>query len=172
MVRLRRIEDRDRIFFVTTDLARGVAPLSPAERDLILEVLAAQRSPRSFSLFGYVLMPDHAHLLLAPREQTLPRILRDLKSKTGHEIARRRRTSGPIWQPRYFDNIIRRVRHFWGKLDYIHENPVQAGLVSAPEDWKWSSYAFYAKLGAVTVVPDAVDMPADTNALLWPAPWR
>src|SRR5437870_7769000 len=52
------------------------------------------------------------------------------------------------------------------------ENPVEAALVSEPEDWKWSSYRFYAKNGPVAVVPDTVDLPADKNALLWPAPWR
>ncbi len=172
MVRFRRIEDRDRIFFVTANVARGIRDFSPAERDIILHVLAAQRTPRTFLLFGYAIMPDHIHLLLTPREHTLIRVLRDLKSKTGYEIARRRRSSGPVWQPRYFDNIIRRVQHFWEKLEYIHQNPVEAALVSEPEDWKWSSYRFYAKTGPVAVVPDTVDLPADKNALLWPAPWR
>ncbi len=172
MVRLRRIEDRERIFFVTTDLARGVPRLSPAERDLILEIIATQRSFHGFLLLGYVVMPDHLHLLLAPQQQSLIRILRDLKSKTGYEIARRRHAPGPVWQARYFDHIIRRVRDFWEKLDYFHRNPVAAGLVPRPEDWKWSSHHSYAKTGAAPVVADLVSLPADENALLWPAPWR
>jgi len=172
VVRLRRIEDCDRIFFVTTDLARNVVALSPAECDLVLEALAVHHCPGNFLLLAYVVMPDHMHLLLAPQEQTLPQILRDLKSKSGHEIARRRSVPGPIWQPRYFDNIIRRVRHFWEKLDYIHQNPVEAALVGQPHEWKWSSYRFYARLGRVPIVPDPVDLPSDANALLWPAPWR
>ncbi len=62
MVRFRRIEDRDRIFFVTANVARGIRDFSPAERDTILDVLAAQRTPRTFLLFGYAIMPDHIHL--------------------------------------------------------------------------------------------------------------
>ncbi len=172
MVRFRRIGDSDRIFFRTTNLARGVPNLSAAERDLFLDIFSAQRTPARFLLFGYVVMPEHVHLLLAPREKTVIQIMRDLKSKTGFEIARRRRRSGPLWQERYFDNIIRRVNHFWEKFEYIHRNPVGARLVRRPEDWKWSSYRFYAKCGSVPIVPDPVDLPADGNALLWPAPWR
>lgn len=134
MVRLRRIENRDRFFFVTANLARGVPHLSPAERDLFIHVLASQRSPRTFQLFAYVVMPDHFHLLLVPQDRTLIQVMRDLKSKTGFAIAQRRHTPGRIWQPRYFDNIIRRVRDFWEKVDYIHQNPVAAGLVERPED--------------------------------------
>ncbi len=172
MVRVRRIAERDRIFFVTTNVARGVVPFSPAERDLVLAALGAQRTPRSFWLFGYVVMPDHLHLLLAPQERSLIRVLRDLKGKTGYEIGRRRCTSGPTWQPRYFDHIIRRVREFREKLEYIHQNPVQAGLVSQPGDWQWSSYRFYAKSGLAPVVPDNLNLPAEGSTLLWPAPWR
>ncbi len=97
MVRFRRIADRDRIFFLTTNLARQVPDLSPAERDLFLDILSAQHTPARFLLFGYVVMPEHVHLLLAPRAQTVIQIMRDLKSKRGFEIARRRRTSGPVW---------------------------------------------------------------------------
>ena len=85
MTRLRRIADRDRFFFVTTNLAKGVPQLSPSERDLLLEILDSQRE--RFWLFGYVVMPDHVHLLLTPRDKTLVQVMRDLKSKSGFEIA-------------------------------------------------------------------------------------
>jgi REP element-mobilizing transposase RayT len=64
MTRLRRIEDRDRIFFVTFNLGRGIQALSDAERDLILNTLAELRGPDDFALFGYVVMLEHVHLLL------------------------------------------------------------------------------------------------------------
>jgi hypothetical protein len=58
------------------------------------------------------------------------------------------RSTRGIRQRRYFDFIIRRVRDFWDKLEYIHQNPVIAGLANRPEDWSWSSYAAYAKCGS------------------------
>ncbi len=172
MTHLRRIEDRDRIFFITFNLERGVAPLSNSQRDTVLETLQALRGPGDFALYGYVIMPDHAHLLLWPRTVSLIRIMRDLKSRTGFAISKTRNTKGPIWQRSYFDFICRRTRDFSSKLDYIHNNPKSAELVREPQDWRWSSYRHYAKLGDAPLKPDFIDFSGDPNELLWPAPWR
>jgi putative transposase len=98
MTRLRRIEDRDRIFFVTFNLARRTTPLSPPERDLILSSLQEVRGPRGFLVFAYVVMPDHVHLLLSPQRDSLVRIIRDLKSNTGFPMAKERNSRGLVWQ--------------------------------------------------------------------------
>jgi putative transposase len=172
MTRLRRIEDRDRFFFVTTNLDLGIASLKSAECDLILTTICEQRSRGDFFLFGFVVMPTHLHLLLSPHNRDLVQIIRDLKSRTGFEIARTRGIHGPIWQERYFDTIIRRVRNFWQKLEYIHRNPVEAGLVKDPEEWLWSSYRHYVKKGQGAIDLDPVGFPSDGDHLLWPAPWR
>jgi putative transposase len=172
VTRLRRIEVRDRIFFITFNIARGVASLSESEMDVVLATLQSLRGPDDFGLYGYVVMPDHAHLLLHPKTVSLPKIMRDLKSKTGLALSKIRNRPGPIWQRSYFDFICRRTRDFPNKLDYIHQNPKAAGLVEHPEDWRWSSYRHYAKLGAVSQIPDFIDFSGDPNELLWPAPWR
>lgn len=172
MSRLRRIEKHDRIFFVTTNLARGTGPLSPAERDLILDIVALQRRRGDFLLFAFVVMPTHAHFLLAPHKEDLVRIFRDLKSSTGYRIARVRGRHGAVWQGRYFDRIIRRPRDFWEHVEYIHQNPVAANLVSRPEDWRWSSYTQIVERKPAISHVDAVDFPAYGNRSLWPAPWR
>ena len=172
MTRLRRIEDRNRFFFVTTNLSRCAATLTPAERDLILATLCRQRQRGDFFLFGFVVMPTHLHLLFAPHNQNLIRIMRDLKSKTGYEISRARPVPGPIWQSGYFDTIIRRVRNFWQKLEYIHRNPVEDGMVKNPEDWSWSSYRHYVEKEPGLITLDPVEFPSDEDHFLWPAPWR
>jgi putative transposase len=172
MTRLRRIEKSDRFFFVTTNLSRGTTPLAPAECDFILATLVSQRQRGDFFLFGFVVLPTHVHLLFAPHNRDLIRIMRDLKSKSGYEISRARGVRGPIWQSGYFDTIIRRVRNFWQKLEYIHRNPVEAGLVQSPEDWSWSSYRHYVKKGQGLITLDPVEFPSDEDHFLWPAPWR
>jgi REP-associated tyrosine transposase len=172
MTRLRRIEELDRIFFVTFNLERGVTALSDAERDFVLRTLGELRGPDGFALFGYVIMPDHAHLLLWPKSASLIRILRDLKSRTGFGIAKSRRRHGQIWQRSYFDFICRRARDFGEKLEYIHQNPVAAQLVRSAENWLWSSYRHYARLGEAPIRPDLIEFSGDPNELLWPAPWR
>lgn len=123
-------------------------------------------------MFGYVVMPSHAHLLLHPQNKNLIQIMRNLKSKTGFSISRTRSTPGPIWQERYFDTIIRRVRDFWQKLEYIHRNPVEAALVEKPEDWLWSSSRHYYENGEIPVAVDPVGFSSEGREFLWPAPWR
>jgi putative transposase len=172
VTRLRRLADTDRTFFITANLARGVTPLVPKERDLLLEQLARQRSGGQLLLFGYVVMPNHLHLLLVPRNRGLAAIMREFKSRTGQELARLRRARGPIWQARYFDFILRRVGDFWEKLEYIHHNPVAAGLVTSAEGWRWSSAQHYERRGAPLVPIDEVNLAADRKAWLYPAPWR
>jgi REP element-mobilizing transposase RayT len=171
MSRLRRIEDRDRIFFVTTNLALHVAPLVHGECELILSTIETHKVRSDFLLFGYVVLPTHVHLLFSPQSRNLIQIMRDLKSKTGYTIAQERKVAGPIWQERYFDTIIRQVRNLWEKVEYIHRNPVEAGLVKSPE-WRWSSYREYAEKGTGPVGIDSVEFPSDDDHYLWPAPWR
>ena len=172
MSRLRRIADQDRIFFVTTTVAPDRDLLSPQERDLLLEQVARQHTAGQFLLFGYVVMQDHLHLLVAPTDYGLAATMREFKSCSGQQLARLRRSRGPVWQARYFDFILRRVGDFWNKLEYIHNNPVEARLVQRPEDWPWSSAGHYERTGATPVSVDAVDLPADRAAWLYPAPWR
>jgi len=170
MSRLRRIEQAHRFFFVTTNLTSQCASLSPTERTLVLHELKTIRSSHDFLLFSYVVMPTHMHLLLYPRETTLTDILRDLKSRCAASLHKARGSDGPIWQPRFFDFACRKVRDFWEKVEYIQQNAVRARLVTAATDWLWSSAACSACPAILR--PDPIELPADGNALIWPAPWR
>ena len=171
MTRLRRIETRDRIFFITTNLARETPEFAIGERDFLLRQIARQRAAGGFLLFGFTIMPDHLHLLIAPAGADLIGVMREFKSCAGQGIRGMRRDGKTIWQPRYFDFILRRVGDFWEKLEHIHENPVKAGLVPHAEDWPWWSAAHYAG-GAPLMPVDAIEMPGDRAAWLYPAPWR
>ncbi len=170
MSRLRRIEQSHRFFFVSTNLVPQCSPLSPAERTLVLHDLKAIRSSRDFSLFSYVILPTDLHLLLYPRETTGTDILRDPKSMSAATLHKARASSGPIWQPRFFDFACRKVRDFWEKVEYSHQNPVKAGLASTVAEWPWSSGA--SGTAPAILRPDHIELPADGNALIWPAPWR
>ena len=172
MSRLRRIADTDRIFFVTTDLVKGATELAPRERDVVLNALSEARDLCKFFLIGFVVMPDHAHAILGVCSGSLATVMNRWKARSGRQIQKARRYRGPLWQARYFDFICRRTRDVSNKLDYIHDNPVKAGLVKRAEDWRWSSAAFYAKTGKPPVTPDVMDFSGDPDELLWPAPWR
>jgi putative transposase len=174
MSRLRRIADRDRVFFVTTNIGDGVQPLGPAERDAIVLQLSQQRAHRDFCLFGYVVMPTHLHLLLAPDQSGLAELMLRFKRSSSRKIAKGRRDCGTLWQARYFDFILRKAGDFPEKLEYIHNNPVEARLVKTATDWRWSSAAEYfavAPRPAVQTI-DRYDLPADRNTPLRPGRWR
>jgi putative transposase len=140
--------------------------------DMLLEILETVRRGLDILLLGYVIMPDHCHLLFKARRESVSHVMHQWKFKSGYAVQRFRNHSGTFWQARFFDFICRRVRDVSDKLYYIHQNPVAQNLVPHPEEWKWSSAAFYLKQGQSPIKPDLVDFPGDPDELLWPAPNR
>jgi putative transposase len=103
-------------------------------------------------VYGYVVMPDHVHLLVSETERaTLAVAIKSLKQG----VSRRLIDEGEdhFWQKRYYDLNTRNYRQFMEKLRYIHRNPVRAGLCSEPGEWQWSSFIHYAtgKEGTVEI---------------------
>jgi putative transposase len=117
---------------------------------------ALERVRRSFRLhvYGYVVMPEHVHLLLSePEKDTLADALKSLKQGVSrrligdHPLKPKTGLNGApqhFWQKRYYDFNIRNYQQSVEKLRYIHRNPVKAGLCERPEDWEWSSFRHYA----------------------------
>lgn len=103
-----------------------------------------ERIRRRFQLcvYGYVIMPDHVHLLLSePRRATLAEAIKSLKQG----VSRRLIGESPhFWQKRYYDFNVRNHHQFVEKLRYIHRNPVKKELCTRPEDWERSSFRHYA----------------------------
>ncbi len=109
-------------------------------------------------------MPDHWHALLVPGpNDDLPRLMNAVKVAAMRRIHARHGTGGPLWQPRYFDEIQRTVRQFQGTLRYMHFNPVEKGLVTRPEDWRWSSFRCFGGDGDSPLRVDDLHLPADHN---------
>jgi putative transposase len=94
-----------------------------------------------FVVAGYVLMPEHVHLLVGePKVSSLATVLQVLKQET----SKRLKSPGEVqfWQRRYYDlNVHGKTTE---KLRYMHRNPVKRGFVANPEDWPWSSFRHYA----------------------------
>ena len=110
-------------------------------RTVFEDILEATRKRHGFDLYGYVLMPDHVHLLLSePQDSKLEEVFRALKTQTSKQLKGDR---PQFWQRRYYDlNVFTRPK-FNEKLRYLHRNPVKARLVENPEDWPWSSYCHW-----------------------------
>lgn len=169
MSRLRRIAVSDRYFCVTSNLARNKTFLDEtAFRDLC-SAIANAREEHGFRLTAGVFLPDHWHAIVYPRYPlTISSVLKTIKLRSTSAINERRSESGPIWQGRFFDRILRTVKEYWETVDYIHMNPVRRGLVSRPEDWRWSSIHSYQKTPYEAALPiDVVNLPSDPTFRLW-----
>jgi type I restriction enzyme R subunit/putative DNA methylase len=98
-----------------------------------------------YRLLAWVVMPNHVHVLFQPvAGWTIAKIVASWKKFTAHKICDDRRdggdgTDGPVWHREYWDRYIRDQRHFEQVVEYVHLNPVNAGLVDRAENWKWSS---------------------------------
>jgi len=126
--------------------------------------LARARELLGFRLVGYVVMPEHVHVLLSePQRGTPSTVLHDLKLRVARRLRQRprhapagqmalpfgewRQPLRAFWQARFYDFNVYTEKKKKEKLEYMHSNPVARGLVRHPEDWAWSSWSNYAKKG-------------------------
>ncbi len=174
---LRRYQESGQSHFVTFSRYRRQQNFNRAEvYDLFPECLERMRRRFGMCVYGYVVMPEHVHLLLSePEEGSLADAMHYLKlsftKRFRHlfqpqvrpadgrtlRLAQGRlwgtQVSGSFWEKRYYDRNVRDWREFTIKLRYLHRNPVKRGLVKEPADWTWSSFRHYAfrEVGVVEI---------------------
>lgn len=103
-----------------------------------------------YRLMAWVVMPNHVHVLFEPiNGWPLNKIVASWKRHTAMEILAVRNMEKPVWHHEYFDRFIRTERHLYNVIDYIHQNPVKAGLVRRAEEWEWSSARYLSALKRV-----------------------
>ena len=157
---LRRYYGQGDLHFITTSCYRRKPLLGTARaRDVFLTVLEQVRRRYRFDVIGFVVMPEHVHLLLGEPERKNPSVVMQVLKQTVADRLLgkpRRKNSAQIelwkspvqlnhfWQRRSYDFNVFSERKTVEKLKYMHRNPVRRGLVSAPELWRWSSYRMYA----------------------------
>jgi REP-associated tyrosine transposase len=132
--------------------------------------LARVRVATGFLPVGYVVVPEHVHLLMSePKRGTPLTVLQKLKLRVSRRMRKRRRLGcaaqcrlpfeemeGPpraFWEARFYDFNVYTKGKKTEKLNYMHANPVTRRLVKHPEEWPWSSWSFYRKgeLGLVHI---------------------
>lgn len=144
MVKPIRYQHQGCLHFVTFSCYRRMKLLdSPATRQVFEQELERVRRWYGCSIAGYVVMPEHVHLLISePERKPLSVVLQMLKQITSHKL--RRNGLPRFWQVRYYDFPVWSEPKRVEKLRYIHRNPVRRELVDRPEDWPWSSFVHYA----------------------------
>ena len=154
---LKRYQNTGQLHFITFSCYRRRSFLrTPGKRSLFLRVLESTRQRCGWVVVGYVVMPEHVHLLVSePESSSLATAIQLLKQTSSRqarkpchpgqqELFAPQETRCPFWQKRYYDFNLRIAKKRIEKLKYMHRNPVKRGLCAAPEEWKWSSYRTYA----------------------------
>jgi putative transposase len=131
-------------------------------RNTFLHALEEVRRRYDFALVGYVVMPEHVHLMIGePNRGNPSTIVHSLKLRVSKRMRRIRRWSSAaqrafafpgaapsrFWQPRFYDFNVWSAKKRREKLEYMHRNPVTRQLVKDPKDWVWSSYSSYSERG-------------------------
>jgi putative transposase len=110
---------------------------------ILVNAIAYQLIETQSKLIAYVLMPSHLHAILLINGKALSDFVRDLKKYTSQKALLDMCGTNSIWQSRYDRLVITSDKALSTKINYIHLNPVKAGLVKEPWDWKWSSARDY-----------------------------
>jgi putative transposase len=93
-----------------------------------------------YNMLSWVVMPNHVHAMFRVEPgHSLSVLLKSWKAFSAAQINKLLGQTGSLWQPDYFDRMIRDEDHFYKTLRYIEENPVKAGLSRLPEEWRFSS---------------------------------
>ncbi len=163
-----KISDKNAIYFVTCTVVNWVDVFTRKQYvEIIIESLNYCVHHKGLIVYGYVIMSNHLHLLIQAPEENLSDVLRDFKKFTSQSIIRSieentiesrknwmlwlfKVTPGEnsnikyqFWKPGNHPELCYQLDFMWQKLNYIHNNPVAAGVVYKPEEYVYSSAADY-----------------------------
>ena len=152
-------------FHYLTMVTFNRVPVFKSEKacQFFIEVLAETRKKHPFKLVGYVIMPDHVHLILNPVECDISLVGKALKGVSARKIidwlkienfqtslaklalakSQKRNHSYAVWQKKITSIDLESPKFIRQKLNYVHLNPIRAEFCEHPAKWKWSSYHAY-----------------------------
>lgn len=162
--RRRKVTDRRYVHFVTFSVTRRrrLLDLDQPKR-IVLGTLNHQLQSFAARCVGFVVMPDHVHALIwLPEPDELATFMHGWKRMSSFTIRQWYSESAPnyfedfghgdrFWQPKYYPFQIETEAKLTEKLDYMHANPIRAGLVERAVDWPWSSARWYLEKRSVGV---------------------
>ncbi|MCP4360455.1 MAG: transposase [Chloroflexi bacterium] len=153
------------IYYITINVYKRLNLfVRPSFVILLYDSLNFYRYKQQFKLLGYVILPDHLHLLIWPYgKANVSDIMRDFKTFTSKRIikqaevenrqdlleafqkagAKTGRSDNKVWQDNFWDKLVYSEKFLRQKLNYIHRNPVRAGLVDDVAAYPYSSYRNY-----------------------------
>lgn len=156
MPALKHFEDSGTVRFITFSTYHHLQLLKTRSiRQIVALHLQLLRKDTGIRILGYVVMPDHVHIVLWPPDglklgieigRFKARSARDILvalQTAGSHIPMRDSQSYAVWQRRCYDHNCRTPESVMEKIEYCHKNPVASRLVQHPGDWEFSSYRWY-----------------------------
>jgi len=164
-----KVFDNTSAYFITFTLVEWIELFHNDEyASIIVDSIKFCQKNKGLELYGYCIMPSHVHLIVRSEMQLLGTIVRDIKKYTAFQITQnlakdienkhhlttfsekakgiRRIKLHKVWQDGFHPEVIHSNRFFYQKLNYIHQNPVEARMVKSPEEYLYSSARNYAEL--------------------------
>ncbi|MGC8810769.1 MAG: transposase [bacterium] len=147
MPRTARIAPRNHIFHILTR-GNNRRDVFRDEMDYqeYLKIVGRYKEKYQFKIYHYVLMKNHVHLVLEPQDEggSLAEIMKGINLSYVQYYKRKYNYVGHFWQDRFKSILISRDQYLLACGSYVELNPVRAGVVKAPGDYRWSSYGAYA----------------------------
>lgn len=150
-------------YFVTSSIVNWIKIFNlKGFPEIIIDELKFRKEKEQIRLYGYVIMPDHFHLIIS--SENIPKVMRSIKSYTAKMIINKLKeekqtlilkklndlksefktqSEYQVWQEGFHPKMILGNKEFIQKMNYIHNNPVLKELTDSPEKWIYSSYNFY-----------------------------
>ena len=149
-VGLKRYYGKCHLHFITFSCYRRSPLLKTVRaRDILVKELGKIRDEIEFHLIGYVVMPEHVHLLISEPKERRSGSAAQLRlpfDEAGEPLR-------AFWRTRFYYFNMYTKGNLLEKLNYVHANPAIRGLVEHPKDWRWSSWGFYweAENGLISI---------------------
>ena len=136
-------------------LSQQTAFSDEADFALFIDTLRSAARDNHLAVHAYTLMPDSVHLLVTPLDETsLPKTMQAVGRRYVAYFNRRHGRRGTLWDGRYRATVIEGERYFLLASRVVEMSPVRAGLVNAPEDYRWSSYRHHIGLTLDSLITD------------------
>ncbi len=168
MPRTARKEAKSNIYHV---MLRGINRQNIFEEDedriRFLDTVKRCKEVSGFRMHAFVLMTNHIHFLIEPHDEPLDTIFKRIGTSYAVWYNRKYQRAGHLFQDRFRSENVETDQYYMTALRYILQNPVKAGMVSSPGEYRWSSYLAYEKgRGSLTDIQFAVDCFGSREALL------
>ncbi len=133
-------EDGQYVHITTRTMERIPHLASDEAKTVVLSALRAYADKRFYRLLAYVIMDNHCHFVVQVLDaKGFSQAVGRIKGWTSNQIRRLLGHRGSLWERRFDDNVIQTDMELAQVVDYVHFNPVRAGIVASPEDYTWSS---------------------------------